>query len=291
MRSAAAAGRRVRRENDGGNYFASMTDLMLGLLFIFIIMLMAFALNMRDAERKMSDAAADSAQAEQKMSQAASELAEAERKLNDVTRDLTESDLARREMLRQLAQLLQGQVPVIVDEENGTLQLGDDVLFPKGSAETYPEALPKLRLLGRALDAVLPCYALAAAGPPDYCAATSKGRLEAVYIEGHTDATPIRTSRFQSNWDLSAARASETFKKLVEGFPALGGLKNDRHERLIGVSGYGELRPVEEGTTPEAMQKNRRIELRFIMVSPHTPELDGLMEQIRRNQLRAKEQR
>jgi chemotaxis protein MotB len=294
MRVAATSGRKFRRadgQNDGGNYFASMTDLMLGLLFIFIIMLMAFALNMRDAERKMSDAAADSAAAEQTMAQAASELAEAQRKLNDATRELTESDLARREMLRQLAQLLQGQVPVIVDEENGTLQLGDDVLFPKGSADAYPEALPKLRQLAKALDLVLPCYAHADARPLDYCAATSQGRLEAVYIEGHTDATPIRTSRFQSNWDLSAARASETFKKLVEAFPALGGLKNDRNERLIGVSGYGELRPVDDGVTPEAMQKNRRIELRFIMVSPHTPELDGLMAQIRKNQARTKEQR
>jgi chemotaxis protein MotB len=253
---------------------------------------MAFALNMRDAERKMSDAAMTSAEAEQKMSQAASELAEAQRKLSEATRDLTESDLARREMLRQLAQLLQGQVPVIVDDENGTLQLGDDVLFPKGSAEAYPEALPKLRLLGKALDLVLPCYALAAdTRSRDDCAATGKGRLEAVYIEGHTDATPIRTSRFQNNWDLSAARASETFKKLIEAFPALGGLKNDRNERLIGVSGYGELRPVDDAGTPDAMQKNRRIELRFIMVSPHTPELDGLMDQIRRSQIRTKDQR
>jgi flagellar motor protein MotB len=290
MRNAAAIGRRPRRvegHSDGGNYFASMTDLMLGLLFIFIIMLMAFALNMRDAERKMSDAASDSAVAEQKMSVAASDLAEAQRKLSEATRELTESDLARREMLRQLAQLLQGQVPVIVDEENGTLQLGDDVLFPKGSADTYPEALPKLRLLAKALDAVLPCYArVGDARPLDYCGATSKGRLEAVYIEGHTDSTPIRTSRFQNNWDLSAARASETFKKLIEDFPALGGLENDRNEHLIGVSGYGDLRPVDAADTPEAMQKNRRIELRFIMVSPQTPALDGLMDQIRRNQAR-----
>jgi chemotaxis protein MotB len=292
MRSTAVMRRPRRAEGEGGNYFASMTDLMLGLLFIFIIMLMAFALNMRDAEHKMSDAAADSAEAQQKMSQAASELAEAQRKLNEATNALTESDLARREMLRQLAQMLQGQVPVIVDEENGTLQLGDDVLFPKGSADTYPEALPKLRLLGKALDAVLPCYSLAAAAsPPGYCTATSHGRLEAVYIEGHTDATPIKTSRFQSNWDLSAARASETFKKLVEAFPALGGLENDRKERLIGVSGYGELRPVDDSGTPEAMQKNRRIELRFIMVSPQTPELDGLMQQIRSGQNRSNQTR
>jgi flagellar motor protein MotB len=263
MRRAATAGRgfrgAAREGSEGGNYFASMTDLMLGLLFIFIIMLMAFALNLREAEQKMASA----------------------------TRELTESDLARREMLRDVEKALQGRLPVTVDEENGTLQLGDDVLFPKGSADSYPEAQPKLRMLGQALDLVLPCYAIPANpipgddSPLAQCADKRKGRLEAVYIEGHTDATPIRTARFPSNWDLSAARASETFNRLVESYPGLGQLRNDRNERLIGVSGYGEYRPVDESGSEEGMKKNRRIELRFIMVSPGSPELHGLIDQIR----------
>jgi chemotaxis protein MotB len=258
MRRAATAGRgfrdAAREGSEGGNYFASMTDLMLGLLFIFIIMLMAFALNLREAEQKMASA----------------------------TRELTESDLARREMLRDVEKALQGRLPVTVDEENGTLQLGDDVLFPKGSADSYPEALPKLRMLGQALDLVLPCYAIAVDDTPlAQCADKRKGRLEAVYIEGHTDATPIRTARFPSNWDLSAARASETFNRLVESYPGLGRLRNDRNERLIGVSGYGEYRPVDESGSEDGMKKNRRIELRFIMVSPGSPELHGLIDQIR----------
>jgi chemotaxis protein MotB len=258
MRRAATAGRAARgadREgSEGGNYFASMTDLMLGLLFIFIIMLMAFALNLREAEHKMASA----------------------------TRELTEADLARREMLRDVEKVLQGRLPVTVDEENGTLQLGDDVLFPKGSADSYPDALPKLRMLGQALDLVLPCYAVPGDDRPlDHCADKRKGRLEAVYIEGHTDATPIHTPRFASNWDLSAARASETFNRLVDSFPGLGQLRNDRSERLIGVSGYGEYRPIDDSGTTEGMQKNRRIELRFIMVSPGSPELRGLIDQIR----------
>jgi chemotaxis protein MotB len=268
MRRAAAAGRAfgsaAREGGEGGNYFASMTDLMLGLLFIFIIMLMAFALNLREAEQKMASA----------------------------TRDLTEADLARREMLRDVEKVLQGRLPVTVDEENGTLQLGDDVLFPKGSADSYPDALPKLRMLGHALDLVLPCYAVPANPIPatpipgddrplDQCTDKRKGRLEAVYIEGHTDATPIHTARFPSNWDLSAARASETFNRLVDSYPGLGQLRNDRKERLIGVSGYGEYRPVDESGSEEGMKKNRRIELRFIMVSPGSPELHGLIDQIR----------
>jgi len=38
------------------SYFISMTDLMVGLLFIFIIMLMVFALQYREAERKNLEA-------------------------------------------------------------------------------------------------------------------------------------------------------------------------------------------------------------------------------------------
>jgi flagellar motor protein MotB len=252
-RAVANAGRRPSQHGgDQGDYFASMTDMMLGLVFIFIIMLMAFALDLREAQRTIVDA----------------------------TKEFTETDLARREMLRDIAQILQGLLPVTIDEENGTLQLGGDILFPKGSADAYAEALPKLRMLGKALDVVLPCYAVAAEVPLDRCALRHKGRLDAVYIEGHTDTAPIHTPRFQSNWDLSAARATETFSKLVDAFPMLGQLRNDRAEKLIGVSGYGEYRPVDDSGTEAGMQRNRRIELRFIMASPTTSEVDGVMDRI-----------
>ncbi len=243
----------ARHEGDQGGYFASMTDLMLGLIFIFIIMLMAFALNLRVSERQFSD----------------------------TMREATEADLARREMLRDVAKLLHGVLPITIDEANGTLQLGGDILFPQGSADAYPDALPKIKLLADALDRVLPCYAVGSDRlSPDRCATKRKGRLDAVYIEGHTDTTPIHTSRFRNNWDLSAARASETFNKLVEAYPALGNLKNDNAEKLIGVSGYGEYRPVDETTTPAGMQRNRRIELRFIMVSPKPPGPDNVKDKV-----------
>ena len=243
----------ARGEDAGGDYFASMTDLMLGLLFVFIIMLMAFALNLHEAERKMSEA----------------------------TKDLTESDLARREMLKDIEQMLKGQVPVTIDEQNGTLQLGGDILFPKGAADVFPDALPKLKTLAYALDIVLPCYSVPGDDRPlDRCATKRKARLEAVYVEGHTDATPIKTARFTSNWDLSSARASETFNKFVGNFPALARLKNDRGEQLIGVSGYGEFRPIDLSGLETGMQRNRRIELRFIMVSPKNAEIDQMIDEV-----------
>jgi chemotaxis protein MotB len=253
MRRVAAAGRRGSRPGgEGSDYFASMTDLMLGLIFIFIIMLVGFALNLHNAERRVAS-----------------------------TSGRSESELARREMLYDVARILKGTLPVTIDEENGTLQLGGDILFPQGAADAYPDALPKLKLLARALDLVLPCYATAAdAQPQPQCKNKHRGRLDAVYIEGHSDAMPIRTTRFKNNWDLSAARASETFKRLVEAYPALAKLANDRGERLIGVSGYGATRPVDESKSAAGMQRNRRIELRFIMATSEAPGLDRMIKQV-----------
>lgn len=255
MRNPSARGSRYvsRHGADQGDYFASMTDLMLGLIFVFIIMLMGFVLNLHDAERKLST----------------------------TEKELTDTGRARREMLREIAEILEGTLPVTLDEDNGTLQLGGDILFPKGSADAYAEAVPKLRMLGYALDRVLPCYAVGVdERPRDPCVNKYKARLDAVYIEGHTDTTPIHTARFQSNWELSAARASQTFTQLVSAYPALERLTNDRHERLIGVSGYGEYRPVDEAPTELGMQKNRRIELRFIMVSPDESRSDDIAHQV-----------
>jgi chemotaxis protein MotB len=255
-RAVTMAGRRgAQATAEHGDYFASMTDLMLGLVFIFIIMLMAFVLNLHEAEHKLT---------------------------TKVT-ELTDADQTRREMLREMARLLQNALPVSIDEANGTLQLGGDVLFPKGSADAYPEALPKLRLLADALGRVLPCYAeTSERKPQSACTTQHKGRLDAVYIEGHTDTTPIRSARFQNNWELSAARAAVTFNTLIEAAPVLGRLKNDRDEKLIGVSGYGEYRPVDPGTSEAAMQRNRRIELRFVMVAPNPDQLDPIADQVER---------
>lgn len=256
-------------EGGGTDYFASMTDLMLGLVFVFIVVLMVIALDLRPATPQV-----------QPLPQPLPQATEA-------PSPTTEANLARRDLLRDIAKILNHTLPVTIDEENGTLQLGGDILFPAGSADTYPAALPKLRLLAEALDKVLPCYSVAAdvvATPA--CDNPHHGRLDAVYIEGHTDTTPIHTARFQSNWDLSAARASETFKQFLAAFPALATLKNDRAEALFGVSGYGEYRPLDTSGTPAGMQRNRRIELRFIMATPEAKDVAGLVDSVNRERAR-----
>jgi chemotaxis protein MotB len=74
-----------------------------------------------------------------------------------------------------------------------------------------------------------------------------------IAIDGHTDNIPIRSERFQSNWDLSAMRAATVANVL---------LKNKALEprRLI-VLGHAETRPLVPNNTAEQRAKNRRVEL------------------------------
>lgn len=73
-------------------------------------------------------------------------------------------------------------------------------------------------------------------------------------VDGHTDKLPIRTAQFPSNWDLSTARALSVVKFLIsQGIPA---------ERLA-ATGFGQFHPLDDSNSPEALRRNRRIEMRL----------------------------
>lgn len=76
-----------------------------------------------------------------------------------------------------------------------------------------------------------------------------------IEVEGHTDNQPIITSRYPSNWELSAARASAAVKLLAEGGVA--------PNRLAAI-GYGEFQPIADNTTEAGRSQNRRV---AVMVS------------------------
>jgi len=83
-----------------------------------------------------------------------------------------------------------------------------------------------------------------------------------ILIEGHTDNIPIKTARFEDNWDLSVLRATAITRIMItEG-------KIDT--KKIIPSGRGEYFPVDAADTKEARAKNRRIE---IIISPSLKEI------------------
>ncbi|PLX44597.1 MAG: hypothetical protein C0605_02355 [Hyphomicrobiales bacterium] len=73
-------------------------------------------------------------------------------------------------------------------------------------------------------------------------------------VDGHTDATPINTPAFPSNWELSVSRALSVVHYLTKkGVPP---------DRLV-AAGFGEFHPIDTGDSPEALARNRRIELKL----------------------------
>jgi len=76
-----------------------------------------------------------------------------------------------------------------------------------------------------------------------------------VAIEGHTDNIPIRSRRFKSNWELSAARAYSALRYLTDE----QGIDSGR----LSIAGFADTRPLDGNDTSEGRAKNRRVEFVF----------------------------
>ena len=213
-----------------------MTDLMVGLLLIFIIMLMFFALQFKETIHQVEF-----------------------------------SKEARTKILEDIQQMLKEQgVQVSIDRDQGILRLPESVLFESGHAELNEAGSNAIAALARSLSHVLPCYTHLA-GHRDAECFDGSAMIDAVLIEGHTDTDPVSSGRpFRDNLDLSAARATNTFRALLsasgidEGSrqPLLLSFLNQSGVPVLSVSGYGEHRPISDLKDP-----NRRIDLRILMAS------------------------
>ena len=78
--------------------------------------------------------------------------------------------------------------------------------------------------------------------------------LLSLEVSGRTDSVPISTSKFASNWELSAARASRVARYLIEN-----GIDPSR----ISVRGYANQKPRVTGFSVENHSANQRVEIRL----------------------------
>jgi len=126
---------------------------------------------------------------------------------------------------------LSAQVTVVSEERGVVLSFMDPVLFPLGSAELTPTALPIIQRVGQIL------------------LQTSNY----IRVEGHTDDLPINNARYPSNWELSSARATRVVQELIRemGFPP----------RRLSATGYGEYRPRAPNDSEANRQLNRRVDI------------------------------
>ncbi|MBB5045968.1 flagellar motor protein MotB [Rhodopseudomonas rhenobacensis] len=246
---------------DGENYFVSMTDMMVGVLFIFIIMLMIFALDFR-TKTDVQDNAIDVAR-------------EVARKLDDLQKDvkaeiasMDRSQETRRKLLTTLKSELRADgMDVQIDEANGVLRLTEDaVRFDASQSILLDRAKLNVDRIARVLEKVIPNYvACQIIGGQNRCRTGLESSIETVFIEGHTDSTGARGGDDRYNWQLSVERSVNTYREIVNFAPSLRALRNTRNEEIISVSGYASTRPIDPNENREAWARNRRIDLRFVM--------------------------
>lgn len=249
--------------DEGSGYLVSVSDLMSGLVFIFIITLVAFILNFQDAAQR-------TARVQEQME------TEIER-LNAVKKRMESNDYIRAQLLQELQRRLKEEHGIIVnvDEAHGVLRLTENAItFASSSAQLNEDNLIKLTAIRHVLADVLPCFAVNLAPSLSSCKdikTEEHAYLEAIFIEGHTDNTRyIGDDTGRLNWQLSVNRAIKTYMELVGASELLKSMDNDNKEALFSVSGYGEERPLEghRHKVPTDDQANRRIDLRFIMTPP-----------------------
>lgn len=146
----------------------------------------------------------------------------------------------RRELEAVVGKELHNQEIVMkVTPEGFVISLRELGFFDSGQAELVPGAANKLARIAKVL---------------------AKPGLE-LRVEGHTDNQPIHNAEFNSNWELSTARATSVLLMLVNG--------NHFDPQHISASGYGQFRPVADNSTLEGRRANRRVDLVVVQSRPN----------------------
>lgn len=243
--------RRNRSADEEESYFISMADMMVGLVFVFIILLIYFALQYQQKSKALSDAG------ETRTQMLMDIQAEIKRRNPSLQVDVVKET----GVLRLPAEIIPGTIASPLPK----------VLFASGETELSPEGSNAISVVAQSLAAVLPCYT--------YPRRTKNCKpnphsVDAIFIEGHTDSNPLKESAIiKGNLELSALRATNTFRKMIEIAPELDTIANREGRPVLSVSGYGERRPIDKGQDDIAKAHNRRIDLRFLMETPNSTDL------------------
>lgn len=160
-----------------------------------------------------------------------------EKEIRDVNESSSGEPTGHKELLAKIEELIAGSskdkdsFDVGMTKRGLVISLKEANIFESGRADIKEESYP---LLIRIADILQPYNT----------------RLS---FEGHTDDMPIQSPHFQSNWDLSIARATSIAKYFIE--------RQDFSPEKISISGFGQYHPVADNTSEEGKKRNRRVDI------------------------------
>lgn len=269
---------------EGENYFVSMTDMMVGVLFIFIIMLMVFALDFKtkavandEATRAQTEVNERQKRALEEARKVAQRVGELQSEVNREIAALNQAAEVRGQLVKDIAKRLKdANIDVTLSPKSDVLRLTEKAInFPLGQNVPTTETRANVPVIARVVREVLNNYvACRAVGGERSCAADDRLKVETIFVEGHTDMR----GDDRSNWTLSTGRAATVYQEFITAAPELRTYFNRDGQEVLSVSGYSSTRPVDPAPNEQAYSTNRRIDLRFVMENDSRQRFQGLKE-------------
>lgn len=241
--------RTVRRRSspvdEDNPYWLSFSDVLSGLLVIFILAALALIL----------------------------ELTQTKEQVNAALKEVQQAEKARYNIIQQVEnELKELGIVVEVIENHTVLRIPEKQLAFRTNSDKIPadeKTTEAVKQIGLAIHKAILEH-------------DGSKYLDTVFVEGHTDSLPTRLKK--GNWGLSAFRAIslwEFWNKELDLEPKFYELKNGSGKALFSVSGYAATRRVDlVEKTPEQRERNRRIDIRFTVRKPNSLELEHISEKL-----------
>ncbi|MBN2716669.1 MAG: OmpA family protein [Deltaproteobacteria bacterium] len=156
-----------------------------------------------------------------------------------------------KDMLLKFKELTEsGKIKIKIVNNRMLVEMDSAILFPSGSAKLSNEGSEALAAVASVL-------------------ATIDDRN--FQVAGHTDNKPISSSKFKSNWELSAARAVSVVEHMIE---------NGMNSENLSAAGYADTQPVASNETATGRAQNRRIEIVLLPNLDELPDLSALEKMV-----------
>ena len=220
--------------------YQSLSDLLSGMVFIFIITLIAYIINFsgsREISQTLGQQASDTALRKSYI-------------IKQVSENLTKQNIIHK-----------------ADPKSGIISISSDQLgFGTGTHILDQSSISVLTNISTTIGSVITCYSNLPVPTLNKqgCAADLRGQLNRIYIEGHTDNVPFKKrNSIRDNFDLSLLRAASIKSEMEKNKPFSELKRQSGLEEVLIPTGYGASDPIVDHRSPTSEPKNRRIGFRF----------------------------
>ena len=272
-----------KKSGEGENPFLlTFSDFMASLLAIFILVLIVTLIELEKKKNDLRRQEDEISVAKDELLKSLEDIQHVQDSIAGSLQGVSHRERALSGMLEGIQKELKTQGIEVVLAENGTvLRIPEQQLqFALGRFEIPPIHTGPANTIGRALLDAL-------------SKSENQALLDTVFVEGHTDSVP--NSREMGNWGLSTYRAIALWNFWTDKPGELTALKGLRTapadptiaaKPLISVSGYADTRSTHGLLEGQALRdersEDRRIDIRFTLVSSEKQSLEGLRENMKR---------